>query len=248
MATVAATKGISPRFSVKPGSRPSEHLFFSGMAFLILILVFVGFAKRYFLAGAFRATLANLLIHVHGAAFTCWILLLVTRTSLVSAGRVDIHRRLGVLGFLLASLMVTLWVPAGTNMLARGGPPGKDSQTFYAVTMLDMLLFGTVVFLAFRARKRPDSHKRARDNRHNWTDGCGARPLAGRLPAPSHCRSIYGLIHVAPQNSPRNAIRQCSRFDSFRAHHPFQGLAGQTLRKECFHGMTRRLECRRFCS
>lgn len=160
MVTVAATKGISPRFSVEPGSRRSEHLFFSGMAFLILILVFVGFAKTYFLAGAFRAPLPNLLIHVHGAAFSCWILLLVTQTSLVSAGRVDIHRRLGVLGFLLASLMVTLGILAGTNMLARGGPPGEDAQSFYAVTMLDMLLFATVVFLAFRARKRPDSHKR----------------------------------------------------------------------------------------
>jgi len=32
------------------------------------------------------------------AAFSCWILLLVTQTSLVSAGRVDIHRRLGIAG------------------------------------------------------------------------------------------------------------------------------------------------------
>src|SRR2546430_6276618 len=43
-----------------------------------------------------HAPLPSLTIHLHGAAFSCWILLLVTQTSLVSAGRVDIHRRLGV--------------------------------------------------------------------------------------------------------------------------------------------------------
>jgi hypothetical protein len=44
---------------------------------------------------------ARRIIHLHGAVFSCWILLLVAQTSLVSAGRIDIHRRLGVAGFSL---------------------------------------------------------------------------------------------------------------------------------------------------
>jgi hypothetical protein len=68
------------------------------MALLMLVTVFVGFAPSYYLAGLFRAALASPIIHVHGALFSCWILLRVTQTSLVSAGRGDVHRRLGMAG------------------------------------------------------------------------------------------------------------------------------------------------------
>ena len=66
------------------------------MALLILASVFVGFARTYYLAGVFGAPLPNKLIHVHGAVFSLWIVLLIVQTSLVTAGRVDLHRRLGV--------------------------------------------------------------------------------------------------------------------------------------------------------
>jgi len=41
------------------------------------------------------------------------MLLLLTQTTLVSAGRVDIHRRLGIAGFLLAWAMVVLGSRSG---------------------------------------------------------------------------------------------------------------------------------------
>ena len=142
-------------------SRRYEHLFFSAMAILILATVFLGFARTYFLAGVFRAPLPNWLIHVHGAAFSSWIILLVTQTSLVSAGRADIHRRLGLLGFALASLMVVLGMVAGTDALRRGfAPPGIDAKRFYIVPITDMLFFATLIFFAFRARFDPPAHKR----------------------------------------------------------------------------------------
>jgi hypothetical protein len=141
--------------------RRYEHLFFSAMAILILATVALGFARTYFLAGVFRAPLPNWLIHVHGAAFSSWIILLVAQTSLVSAGRTDIHRRLGILGFALASLMVILGTVAGTDALRRGfHPPGVDAKTFYIVPVTDMLFFGTLVFIAFRNRFNPSAHKR----------------------------------------------------------------------------------------
>jgi hypothetical protein len=91
-----------------PGDRRSDNLFFSGMAVIILASVFMGFAPTYYLAGVFKAPLPNLLVHIHGAVFSCGILLLIVQTSLVAAGRVDVHRRLGLLGFGLACLMVVL--------------------------------------------------------------------------------------------------------------------------------------------
>jgi hypothetical protein len=131
------------------------------MALLMLATVFVGFARTYFLAGVFHAPLPSLIIHLHGAAFSCWILLLVTQTSLVAAGRVDIHRRLGIAGFLLACLMPILGVLAATDALVReSGPPGRDPRSFYIVPLTDMLIFATLIFFAFRARSNPQAHKR----------------------------------------------------------------------------------------
>jgi len=131
------------------------------MALLILATVFVGFARTYYLAGVFHAPLPSPIIHLHGAAFSCWILLLVTQTSLVSAGRVDIHRRLGIAGFLLACVMVILGVLAATDSLVReAGPPGRDPKFFYIIPLTDMLVFATLVFFAFRARSNPPAHKR----------------------------------------------------------------------------------------
>jgi hypothetical protein len=129
MSTVSlpANRGVT----IKPGSR-NDNFFFAGMALLILATVFVGFARTYFLAGVFRAPLPNILIHIHGAVFSAWIVLLITQISLVTAGRVDIHRKLGLWGFGLACLMVVLGVLAATDRfhavsrrLVRAWNPGR---------------------------------------------------------------------------------------------------------------------------
>lgn len=147
---------------IRAGGR-SDDFFFSGMALLLLTTVFAGFARTYFLAGVFRAPLPAAIIHVHGAVFSCWILLLIAQTSLVAAGRVDIHRKLGLAGFGLACLMIILGPLAATNSLSRGfSPPGSglDPKTFYAVPLGSILAFAILVFFAFRARFNPAAHKR----------------------------------------------------------------------------------------
>ena len=158
MATAIAQQPIVAR--TLPGRR-YDHLFFSMMSALILVSVFIGFAPTYFLAGVFRAPLPSPIIHFHGAAFSCWVLLLVVQTSLVSAHRVDIHRRLGLVAFGLAALMPILGVLAATNMLGRNtAPPGLDPKTFYIVPMSDMLNFAVLIFFAYRARSNSPEHKR----------------------------------------------------------------------------------------
>ena len=151
-------------------ARPHPHLrydnlFFSGMAAVALIAVLVGFARTSFLAGLFRAPLPNLLVHIHGAAFTLWIIFFITQISLVTARRVDIHRRLGLLGFVLAIVMIVLGTLAANDRLARHvAQPGTDTveevRAFYAVPLFDMLLFSTFIYLGYRNRFQPVVHKR----------------------------------------------------------------------------------------
>jgi FtsH-binding integral membrane protein len=161
MATGVARPDLSTNPSIGLPGRRYDHLFFSAMALLILATVFVGFARTYYLAGVFEAPLPSLIIHLHGAAFSCWILLLITQTSLVSAGRADIHRRLGIAGFFLGCLMVILGVMAATDSLVRrGGPVGRDAQAFYIIPLTDMMFFATLLFFAFRNRRDSAAHKR----------------------------------------------------------------------------------------
>jgi hypothetical protein len=139
----------------------SERYFFCGMTILILATVLLGFGKSYFLAGMFRAPLPSWIIHVHGAAFTSWIVLLIVQTSLITVGRVDIHRRLGMIGFGLACAMVILGTMAATDLLRRSeSAMNVDAKTFYAGTLGDMVIFAVLVFFAFRTRSNPATHKR----------------------------------------------------------------------------------------
>src|SRR5258706_163779 len=130
----------------------------------MLVSVFIGFARSYFLAGVFRAPLPSPIIHIHGAAFTAWILLLVAQPSLVAAGRTDIHRRLGLAGCCLGCLMVILGVMASTESLVRHAaqldPFGRDPKAFYLVPMSEMVVFATLLYFAFRNRKDSPAHKR----------------------------------------------------------------------------------------
>ena len=161
MATVAAGANDSAGLRPSPPGSRYDHYFFTAMALALLGAVFLGFAHTYYLAGLFHAPLPNLLIHIHGAVFSTWILLLITQTSLVAAGRVDLHRRLGIAGFLLACLMIILGILAATDSLARAqARPGFDPLTFYIIPITDIFSFSLLIFFAFRARSRPAAHKR----------------------------------------------------------------------------------------
>lgn len=73
------------------------------MVVLLAATVFLGFSYTHYLEGVCRATLASRILHFEGAVFSSSMILLVVQatllvvqTTLVSAGRADIHRRLRI--------------------------------------------------------------------------------------------------------------------------------------------------------
>lgn len=163
MASLPTTEQL-PAISRKSNLR-RDNRFFAGMAVVSLFVIFIGFARTYYLAGIFKAPLPNLLVHIHGAVFSLWILLFIAQVSLITLHRVDLHQRLGMFGLGLACLMVMLGVLVATDRLARhAANPSAETveevRAFYAIPVTDMLMFSTFVCLGFGNRTHPRVHKR----------------------------------------------------------------------------------------
>ena len=130
------------------------------MVLLILAVNFIGFAHTYYLAGLLHAPLPSAIVHVHGALFTCWLLLLLTQTVLVSMGRVRWHRRLGVLGGVIAALMLIAGPLVLVGALRRHAFSQNEGYVIFAADLCSLTLFA--FFVASGLLRRNDSavHKR----------------------------------------------------------------------------------------
>ena len=158
MATDAMRQQYVPAVRTRP---MAERVFFSGMILLLWASVLYGFAKTYFLAGMIHAPLPNRLIHIHGAVFTLWMVLLLVQEGLITIRKIAWHRALGLFGFALAATMVILGPIAATDSLRRGvGLQGLDAKTFYIIPLSAIAMFAVLVFFAYRMRRKPAAHKR----------------------------------------------------------------------------------------
>jgi len=69
-----------------PLVRRRDHRFYNGMSLLIAAIVFAGFYRTFYLSPWLHGPALSPLRIVHGVAFSAWILLFVTQTTLVAAG------------------------------------------------------------------------------------------------------------------------------------------------------------------
>jgi hypothetical protein len=146
----------------RPAAKRADDVFFTTLSVLMLLIVLVGFAPSYFLKGAVFAPLPSLLVHLHGAVFSSWIFLFVIQSSLVAAGNVRLHRKLGVLGAVIAGLMVVLGVLAPFGTLRRGAvlPSFFTPASFLIDNVIGILIFGAYVAIAIWKRNNIKVHKR----------------------------------------------------------------------------------------
>lgn len=159
---MATTSHVRAQAQKRLPGRRFDRVFFTSMIVLMCGAVFLGFARSYYLAGEYHAPPLTPILHIHGAVFSLWMVVLLTQTTLVSANRVDLHRKLGMAGFVLACLMVVLGVLAAADSLGRASylPHRPDALAFTVVPLSAILLFAIFIGLAYRARKAPPMHKR----------------------------------------------------------------------------------------
>jgi hypothetical protein len=153
---------MTANFSVA-GTRPGTRRFYVGVALVVLITVFLGFSRTYFLKAYYGSPELSLLVHVHGLVFTSWVLLFLAQTTLVATGRTDLHRKLGVGGAVLAALLLIVGTTTAIMRVKSGRPspiPGVPPLSFLAVPLFDMVVFAPLVSAGLWLRHRPDTHKR----------------------------------------------------------------------------------------
>jgi hypothetical protein len=141
-----------------------ERWFFSGMTIAMALTCFVGFAPSYFLRSHFGPPQAlPALLHLHGLAFSLWIVLLVAQSTLIAVKRTRLHRYLGYAGAILAMLMMVLGgivavTRAKQGLLGQG--TGVPPLVFLAIPLATLVVFPVMIGAALYFRRRVDTHKR----------------------------------------------------------------------------------------
>jgi hypothetical protein len=170
MTDVTATSAAAVERPVSVGLR--RRRFFLVSAVLMLLIVFLGFAPTFYLRGSIPERAAIPLpgyLHVHGAVMTAWYLLFLVQTMLVGSNRTSVHRRLGVIGAVLATGVVGLGVYVTLNMVARlaalGMTPTRQLEQIHVDfivvgNLFQLVAFGGLVTAAILLRARPQVHRR----------------------------------------------------------------------------------------
>jgi hypothetical protein len=138
-----------------------DRLFHTGMAVAFLLTAVAGFGPTYFFKPVHPSPPLPPLLHVHGMVFTAWLVLLIVQSGLVRSGRVEWHRRLGILGALLAASMVFLGIVVAIHAARRGmSADGMSPLGFMIFPLGQTLLFGGFVALGLWNRRQTELHRR----------------------------------------------------------------------------------------
>jgi len=141
-----------------------ERLFFGGMTIAMLVTVIAGFGPSYYFTSVSGSPVVlTPALHVHGAVFTTWMLLLVVQSTLVAAGRTDVHRQLGVAGAVLGACMMVLGAYVAISRTQAGllvPPPGIPVAVLLAIALATVVVFPALFGAALLLRRRTDFHKR----------------------------------------------------------------------------------------
>jgi hypothetical protein len=149
-------------------SRTAERRFYLTFILVIFGAVLLGFGRTFFLRPWYPEWVE---LHapkepfflLHGVVVAAWFVVLITQSSLISAGRVDWHRRLGALSMGLAAAVVVFGVAAAviaarrpTGFIDVAAPP----KVFLAIPLVGILQYAVFVALAYAKRGNAQAHKR----------------------------------------------------------------------------------------
>jgi uncharacterized membrane protein YozB (DUF420 family) len=143
--------------------RPVRHVgrpFYLVMSLAMAAVIVGGFSQT--VPGDFAPRPGlPLLLHVHGAVFTLWVLMFVTQPALIARRSLKLHRQLGLLGAVLAGAMVVMGLAATVFAIRNHFVPSFFPPTvFLVMNGIGILVFGGLVAAGVVLRHQSEWHKR----------------------------------------------------------------------------------------
>jgi hypothetical protein len=185
------------RFNRQTAMNPARYDLFSIFALVAFTVVFAGFARTFFLRFLFTSPRMPVYLYLHGLLFSGWFALFFIQTRLIAFHRVDLHRRLGMLGAGLAGLAVPVAIDVAIRAARRvyetqSKPFSAEAQPL-ALDFGACLTFTVFIGLALCFRRRGEVHKRL------MLVGSSSilLPALGRIPGLFGIGGLWGLLGFA---------------------------------------------------
>ena len=148
-----------PPAIVSRNCRGADQRFYAWAAFAACVIVFVGFARTFFLRFLFDLPPLPWVLIGHGVLMTGWFVLYFVQTALVRSHQVALHHRLGMLSVGYVVLVVISGLAVAFHAGARDVlEPG--ALPFMGGLFILMAVFAVLVAGAFLLRHRRDYHQR----------------------------------------------------------------------------------------
>ena len=102
-----------------------------------------------------------LLLHIHGAVFTLWVLVFVAQPAFIARGSVALHRKIGWVGAALAAAMLVMGVTATLYAVHYDRVPGFFPRPiFLTMNLIGIVVFAGLVAGGIALRHKAEWHKR----------------------------------------------------------------------------------------
>lgn len=138
-----------------------RQFYYFVFAVIIAALVIAGFTPRLNEHLLHSPTPLPFILYVHAAVFMSWIVLFMLQSGLIAAEHVNLHRKVGMFGFVLGVTLAIIGVATVIVMARFRERHGhSDGAPFLILSLNDMLEFSIFFGLAMYWRKRSEFHRR----------------------------------------------------------------------------------------
>jgi hypothetical protein len=136
--------------------------FYFCLSLLVILVIVYGFSFTVGKNLLHPAIPRPWILYVHATLFSSWLVFFVLQSTLVRSCKVQWHRRIGLFGVALGTLIPIVGVSTAVVMgrFNTVSLHATDAESFLIVPLFDMLCFTSTFPLAVYWRKKPEMHKR----------------------------------------------------------------------------------------